>query len=122
MDVIGRQINGMGCSNIIVNGTADHVHLFFSTQSSHSVSEVIKKVQLKSAFWLDRQDVYPHSFAWQTGFLVFSHGPSEIEQVSHYIENQEEFHKTKLLREEVAELLEYHNLKCNERYVFDPLV
>ena len=63
--------------------------------------------------------VYVHGkFQWQEGFGAFSYVHSQIDNVVHYIKNQEMHHKIHNFREEYIHLLEKFNIEYNKKYVF----
>jgi len=59
------------------------------------------------------------NFYWQSGYGIFSVNPTEIEIVTHYINNQEEHHKTKTFKDEFRAFLKKYNIDYDERYIWD---
>ena len=49
----------------------------------------------------------------------FSIGYSQLDDLVHYIDNQEAHHKTKSFQDEYRELLREYNVTFDERYVWD---
>ena len=58
-------------------------------------------------------------FAWQEGYGSFSYSKKEISRVAIYIENQEEHHRKKSFKKEYIELLQVHEIKYEEKYLFE---
>ena len=53
------------------------------------------------------------------GYGVFSVGPSQLDQLIGYIDNQEEHHKTVSFQDEFRKLLVKYNIEYDEKYVWD---
>lgn len=120
--VVGNLINETDCTNIIVNGIADHVHCFVGLKPAVSISELMKTVKAKSSKWINEQQVTPSRFEWQEGYGVFSYGQSQWESVYQYIQNQVEHHQKYTFREEYLGFLNKFNIPHDERYIFaDPI-
>jgi hypothetical protein len=58
-------------------------------------------------------------FYWQNGYGAFSVSPSNVPQVTAYIANQEEHHRTRTFQDEFRDLLRAHGIEWDERYVWD---
>jgi putative transposase len=122
LSVIGNLINETGCKCIIVNGVEDHTHCFFGWKPSISVSDVMQIVKGKSSKWLNESNLLSSHFDWQKGFGAFSYSKSAIKNVFHYIQNQEAHHRKEKFRDEYIKLLKEHEIKYDERYLFEDLI
>lgn len=120
--VIGNLINETGCKTIIVNGTEDHIHCFFSLHPSLSVSDLMQKIKSNSSGWLNKQTFLKHRFEWQSGYGAFSYSRSQLNNVYQYILNQENHHKKITFRAEYLELLKSFSVEYDEKYVFHNLI
>jgi len=120
--VMGNLINETGCKTIIVNGVEDHVHCFFGLKPPVSVSDVMKNAKAKSSKWLNETGLLRHRFEWQGGFGAFSYSHSDIHNVYRYIQNQEQHHKKQTFKTEYIQMLEYHQIEYDERYIFEDLI
>ncbi|MEX2592091.1 MAG: IS200/IS605 family transposase [Anditalea sp.] len=89
-------IRGKGQKAIIVNGVTDHVHLFIGLKPSMAASDLVRDVKNNTSNFINGQRFLRGKFFWQDGYGVFSY--SQIDQVYHYILNQEEHHRKKHLR------------------------
>ncbi len=58
-------------------------------------------------------------FNWQSGYGAFSIGESGVEQVTHYILDQKERHKSISFQDELRKLLTAYNIEIDERYLWD---
>lgn len=120
--VIGNLINETGCKTIIVNGVEDHMHCFLGLKPVVSVSELMKTVKAKSSKFVNDHSLTKERFEWQEGYGVFSYRQRDIDQIYKYIQNQEEHHRKKSLREEYLELLKEFEIICDEQYIFQGLI
>lgn len=112
-------IEGKGQKSIIVNGVADHVHIFVGLKPTIAVSDLLRDVKNSSSKFINEQKFLPGKFEWQEGFGAFSYANSQVEQVYQYILNQEEHHRTKTFKEEYFAILEKFQVEFDDKYVFD---
>ena len=122
MGVLGNLINETGCKTIIVNGIEDHVHCFFGLKPTVTISELMKTIKAKSSKYINDHHLTKVRFEWQVGYGVFSYSHSQIDNVYHYIANQEEHHKKQKFLEEYKEFLDRFEVDYDERYVFEELI
>ena len=120
--VIGNQINDTGCKTIIVNGVEDHVHCFFHLAPTIAISDVMQKVKSKSSGWLNRQKLLDSTFEWQTGYGAFSYSKAHVDNLYHYILNQEQHHKKQSFKVEYLEMLKEYGVAYDEQYLFHDLI
>jgi putative transposase len=91
------------CEAYRVGGVADHV----------------KEVKTASSKWLKEQDPAFAGFYWQQGYGAFSVGMSQKETLLHYIDTQEEHHRTRTFQDEYRDFLKKYGIDYDERYVWD---
>ncbi|MBS1621190.1 MAG: IS200/IS605 family transposase [Bacteroidetes bacterium] len=120
--VIGNLINETNCKTIIVNGVEDHVHCFLGLRPVVSVSELMKTVKAKSSKYINDNRLTKERFEWQEGYGVFSYSQSQVDNVYHYIQNQEAHHKKQTFHEEYIEFLKHFKIEYDEQYLFKELV
>ena len=82
----------VGATDVLINGMADHVHVFLKLPPQLSVSEAVQKIKASSSKWAHEERVMPQSFGWQTGYSAFSVSQSNALDVVRYIEDQEAHH------------------------------
>ncbi|RZL29860.1 MAG: IS200/IS605 family transposase, partial [Pedobacter sp.] len=111
-------IKEKGQKPIIVNGVADHVHVFVGIKPSMNISDLIRDVKNNSSKFINEQGWLKGKFSWQEGYGAFSYAHSQIENVYQYITNQEEHHRTKTFKEEYLEFLKKFEIEHNEKYLF----
>lgn len=117
--VIGNLINETGCTNLIVNGVADHVHCFIGLKPTVSISELMQTIKAKSSKWVNEQNLTNSRFEWQEGYGAFSYGQSQRDSVYQYIQNQAEHHRKQTFRDEYLSFLNRFNVPYDERYMFN---
>ena len=120
--VIGNLIADTGCKNLIVNGVEDHVHCFVGLKPAISMSDLMKEVKAKSSKHINDNLLTPERFEWQRGFGVFSYSQSAVENVYHYILNQEAHHAKQSFGDEYLELLQKFHVEYDEQYLFEALI
>ena len=98
-------ITNKGHKSIIVNGVADHVHLFVGLKPAFSVSDLVRDVKNNATNYINEKELVKGKFCWQEGYGAFSYSHSHIENVYNYILNQEEHHRKKTFRDEYKEFL-----------------
>jgi putative transposase len=95
---------------LAVGGVADHVHLLLSLPTTLPVAKAVQLLKGNSSKWL--RETFPElrtqGFAWQEGFGSFSIGVSGVEDIIRYIQTQENHHRKKSFREELAVFLRKH--------------
>lgn len=95
---------------LAIGGAADHVHLLLSLPPTLSISKAMQLLKGNSSKWL--RETFPElrreEFAWQEGFGSFSIGVSGVDDTIRYIATQEEHHRQRGFREELATFLRKH--------------
>jgi REP element-mobilizing transposase RayT len=115
---LGGAINDEGGQVLLINGTADHTHIFARLRQDKSVANVLRAIKANSSGWMHRE--YPQlDFAWQEGYGAFSVSQSQSERLKKYIQNQEKHHRKMTFEEEFIALLEAHGVVYKKAYVFD---
>jgi putative transposase len=107
------------CEAYRVGGVADHVHLAVRLSRILSVADLVKEVKTASSKWLKEQNLAFTSFYWQQGYGAFSVGISQKETLLHYIDTQEEHHRTRTFQDEYRAFLTKCGIDYDERYVWD---
>ncbi|MGE9268336.1 MAG: IS200/IS605 family transposase [Verrucomicrobiales bacterium] len=108
-----------GCEAYRVGGVEDHVHLAIGLSRTLAVADLVKEIKTSSSKWLKEQDGTFSDFSWQKGYGVFSLGMSQKDALLHYIENQEEHHRTQSFQDEYRAFLTKYGIGYDERYVWD---
>jgi len=112
-------IKGKNQKTIIVNGVADHVHVFVGLRPAMNISDLVRDIKNNSSNFINEQKFLKRKFSWQEGYGVFSYAHSQIKNVYHYIENQEKHHRKKTFKEEYIDFLQRFEIDYNEKYLFE---
>ncbi len=102
---------------IKAGGVKDHVHLLVSLPSTITIAKAIQFLKGGSSRWIHETFGNMKDFAWQEGYGGFTIGVSQIDQTKKYITNQEYHHRKKTFREEFIEILNYHGIEFEEKYL-----
>jgi len=100
-----RRANLVACG-----GIADHVHMLVRLRPDTAVSAFVRAIKATSSRWINKEQLTPSRFAWQSGFSAFTVSQSSVAAVSRYINNQPEHHRRQTYAEELNELLTRHGL------------
>lgn len=65
-----------------------------------------------------KQRLTPGHFHWQGGYGAFSYARSQVRDVIHYIEHQQDHHHKKTFREEYVEFLRDFEIPFQEHCIF----
>ena len=113
---LGGIVREMQGTALIINGTADHVHILVRIRPAQSAAEVARVMKANSSRWARAKF---KDFAWQTGYGVFSVSESNVPAVSKYIASQEEHHRKRSFQEEYVAFLKKNKIAYDERYIWD---
>jgi REP element-mobilizing transposase RayT len=114
---LGGIIREMDGTALIVNGTADHVHMLVRIRPAQSSAEIARVVKANSSRWV--REKWDPEFAWQPGYGVFSVSESNVAAVTKYIAGQEDHHRKHSFQEEYVAFLKKNNVAYDERYIWD---
>ena len=112
---LGGIIREMNGTALIVNGTADHVHMLVRIRPSHAPAEIVRIAKTNSSRWVRERSA---NFSWQTGYGVFSVSESSVSAVMKYIARQEEHHKKQSFQDEFRAFLKQNGIVVDEKYVW----
>jgi REP element-mobilizing transposase RayT len=107
------------CECFRVGGVADHVHFAVRLSRTITMAKLIEELKTSSSKWLKTQSPALAAFAWQRGYGAFSVGPSDLNALLHYIDTQEEHHRTRTFQDEYRAFLTKYGIEYDERYVWD---
>lgn len=102
-----------------IGGTDDHVHIACTLPRTITMAKLVEEIKRPSSAWMKQQESGSSLFAWQAGYGVFSLGQSQLPALLHYIDNQEQHHRTKSFKEELREILERYGVEYDEKYLWD---
>jgi len=124
-DEIYKYITGIvtnkGQKLIEINGMPDHIHILIGLKPDKSISDLVRDIKSNSSKFINDRKWINGKFEWQTGFGAFSYSHSQLTNVIHYIQRQEEHHKTKTFKEEYIEFLKLFNIDFKDEYLFSEI-
>jgi REP element-mobilizing transposase RayT len=113
---LGGIVREMRGTALIVNGTADHVHMLVRVRPVHSAAEIVRVLKANSSKWMRTRC---RQFSWQVGYGAFSVSESNVGAVTRYIARQEEHHRRQSFQEEFLMFLKKNNVEYDERYLWN---
>ena len=118
-EYLGGAVRDEGGVPILINGTADHVHMFAKLRQDKAISDVLRGIKANSSGWIHREFENCGEFHWQAGYGAFTVSQSQADRVKAYIAGQEEHHRRVPFKEEFLALLKKHEIEYDERYIWD---
>ena len=80
---------------------------------------LVEKLKTSSSKWLKTQSPDLAAFSWQRGYGCFSVGPTDLDSLCAYIDQQEEHHRTRTFQDEFRMFLKKYGVEYDEAYVWD---
>jgi REP element-mobilizing transposase RayT len=115
-------VRGLDAYLYALDGVADHCHLVFDLPAKISLADFANTLKSRATKWARREGGQP-KFGWQRGYGAFSMNRASLDNAIRYVKDQEEHHRHKTLREELAEFLRVHGMQADSEFidgVFDP--
>jgi REP element-mobilizing transposase RayT len=104
---------------LAINYMQDHVHIFIGYSPSQALPDLLRDIKANTSKFINEKKWLPDKFQWQEGYGAFSYGHSQINDVIHYINAQEEHHKKASFKEEYLKLLEKFDIDYDPKYMFE---
>lgn len=104
---------------VAIGGVEDHVHVLAYLPKTMTIPDVLRTLKANSSGWVHRTCLDRQSFAWQSGYGIFTVSASALEDVRRYIGDQVEHHRETTFQEEYRSFLRRHAIEWDERYVWD---
>jgi REP element-mobilizing transposase RayT len=101
----------------IANGPSNHIHLAVSIHPEISIVDFVRTLKANSSRWIHETFPDMTDFAWQDGYSAFTISHSSCQKVIEYIRGQQEHHKKQTFEEELAALLQKHDIKFDPQYL-----
>lgn len=114
-----KSLTNRGHYCLAVNGSYDHVHLFFDYSCMELIPDLVREIKKTMSNFIKGNKLTKFKFEWQAGYGIFSHGYKEKGTIIKYIMNQKEHHKHRTFREEYLSLLENFEIDFAEEFLFD---
>jgi len=104
---------------IKIGGIDDHLHLLLGAPPTIAPAKIAQLLKGGSSTWIHEEFPELATFAWQDGYGAFTVSKSAVPDVSAYIGNQREHHRTRTYQDEYRALLDRHGIEYDERYLWD---
>ena len=104
---------------LLINGPTDHVHILAVLPAKLAAAEIIGTVKSNSSGWVHKTFPARRTFGWQVGYAAFGVSPSQKQTVLDYIADQEGHHRKVLFKEEFIAFLKKHEIKYDEKYLWE---
>ncbi|MBA4311645.1 MAG: transposase [Chlorobiaceae bacterium] len=104
---------------LAINTMPDHIHLLIGMKPDASLSELVRDIKANSSKWINEKKILKTKFLWQEGYGAFSYSHSQLDEVIHYIKEQQEHHKKRTFKEEYISFLKKYYVPYDPKYVFD---
>jgi putative transposase len=104
---------------LAINFMSDHVHILIGYQPSQPLPDLIRDIKAITSKQINERDRIKGRFEWQEGYGAFSYSKSQIDEVVHYIQNQEKHHEKTSFKEEYLMTLQKYDIEYNEAYLFE---
>jgi putative transposase len=114
-EYLGGAIRGEKGIAMIINGTADHIHILAKLRQDKAISKLIEELKANSSGWISDTLDGCGGFAWQKGYGAFTVSQSQVSKVHRYIETQQKHHRRISFLEELEILLKAHGLPFDGR-------
>ena len=111
-------VKNKNCTLYRINGMPDHIHLFTDLHPSISLSSFVKDIKVSSNLWIKQSGLFPEFEEWQSGYGAFTYSEKEKDMVISYIKNQKEHHKNESFEDEYKNLLKFHEVEFDEKYLW----
>ncbi|MBT3381436.1 MAG: IS200/IS605 family transposase [Lentisphaerae bacterium] len=108
-----------GCPYVVVGGPDDHAHVLADLGKSVLPVDLVGRLKQESSKFVKTLGTDYVDFYWQTGYGMFSVGPTRVAAVKAYIEGQCEHHRRQSFREEFRAFLDRYDIVYDEKYVWD---
>jgi putative transposase len=100
-------------------GGADHVHLAIRLSRTITIADMVQELKTSSSKWMKIDSSGNDKFAWQRGYGCFSVGPTDVDALCAYIDDQEQHHRTRTFQDEFRAFLKKYGVTFDEAYVWD---
>lgn len=94
-----------------INGYADHCHCLISLGIEQTLSKVAQMLKGESSYWINKNNLCPEKFEWQTEYYAVSVSESVLDRVRQYIRHQEQHHSKKNFEEEWEEFMKAYGFE-----------
>jgi hypothetical protein len=91
----------------------------FGLNPAISVSDTVHDIKRGSSLFINNNRLVTGRYSWQEGYGAFTCSKKELDNVFHYIENQEYHHSEISFMSEYLDILKKNEVDYDPRYLFD---
>jgi len=96
----------MRCIVLVLNGTADHVHVVLVIPSTVTIAELTKQIKGASSHFVNEVLCPEMPFKWQGSYGAFTVSRWDVDKIVAYVKNQKQHHADATLLPEWEETFE----------------
>jgi putative transposase len=111
-------INNNKCVLYNINGVEDHLHIITHIHPTVALASLVKDIKISSSKFIKEERLFSKFRAWQEGYSAFTYAIKDKEKLMKYVDDQIEHHKVISFEDELRNLLEEHQIQCDEKYFF----
>ncbi len=97
----------------------DHAHVLLGLKPDMAIATVVRDIKANSSRFINENHWIRGRFTWQEGYGAFTCCEGDLDEVIHYIQNQEGHHRQKSFHEEYLEILNQYNIEYQNEHLFD---
>ncbi|MFG0261232.1 MAG: transposase [Novipirellula sp. JB048] len=117
--MLAYKVKESKCLSASVGGYHDHVHLLAGLSRTITIAKLVENIKRETSRWAKDAAGGSSTFAWQSGYGVFSVSHLKHDAVDKYIREQSQHHATTSFQDEFRWMCERHGIEIDERYVWD---
>jgi len=105
------------CHLYRMNGIEDHIHIVTHLHPSVALADLVKEIKISTSNFIKNNNLFQNFDGWQDGYGAFTYSINEKQNLINYVINQEEHHKQTSFKDEFIDLLKFHNIEFDEKYL-----
>lgn len=111
-------LKNKNCHLYRINGVENHLHIILYIHPSVSLAGLVKDIKLASYSFIKETMLFPLFQGWQVGYGAFTYSYSAKETLIEYVRSQKQHHQIVTFKEEYIALLQEHQIKYDEKYIW----
>ncbi len=107
-----------GCPFVVAGGPDDHIHILADMGKKVHPVEMIGRIKQESSKFIKTLGSEYRDFYWQSGYGMFSVGPTRVDDVKAYIDGQVDHHRRQTFQDEFRAFLDRYGIEYDEQYIW----
>ena len=112
-------ISGKNCKTLAIYCRPDHIHILIGLNPKISLSDIVKTIKQSSMVFINLHKLTPFQFNWQKGYGAFTYNKKDLPKIINYINNQDEHHRIKSIKEEYISFLDEYDIDYKPEFLFE---